>query len=448
MLSQEDTELLTRIGPGTAMGELMRQYWHPVAYPWELEPDGQPLRVRILGEDLVAWRSSDGTPAFTQQRCPHRGTSLYFGRNEENGIRCAYHGWKFDADGACVDMPNERDESNFKHKVRITAYKGADFGGLVWIYMGPNQSDPPGIPQFEWGLVPEEQRSHYRKVVYECNWMQALEGEMDSTHIYFLHSRLRRDDSPKYGTFHTALSAEFHLRDADFGMTYAAERLEEDGNTYWRTTHFLFPAYGMFPGAEHSIPLSIYVPIDDEHTLHMGIRWSPSKAVSGPPWPTPDLSDVPGELAEGMGPMKPEQKSRYFAKWWPEASPETDFFMDLDVKKTKNATGIPSVRLQDSAVLWSMGPIMDRTLEHLCTTDSAIIKVRRKLLAAARQLREDGTPPPGVEHPELYNVRSCNVSLPPDADWEEALADWHYARTKEYPRSATGERSAPAHTRR
>ncbi len=448
MLSQEDTELLTRIGPGTAMGELMRQYWHPVAYPWELEPDGQPLRVRILGEDLVAWRDSNGTPAFTQQRCPHRGTSLYFGRNEEGGIRCAYHGWKFDAGGACIDMPNERDESNFKHKVRITAYKGADFGGLVWIYMGPNQADPPGIPQFEWGLVPEEQRSHYRKVVYECNWMQALEGEMDSTHVYFLHSRLHREDSPKYGTFHTALSAQFHLRDADFGMTYAAERLEEDGNTYWRTTHVLFPAYGMFPGGENSIPLSIYVPIDDEHTLHMGIRWSPSQAVAGPPWPVPDLSDAPGELAEGMGPMKPEQKSRYFSKWWPEASPETDFLMDLDVKKTKNATGIPSVRLQDSAVLWSMGPIMDRTLEHLCTTDSAIIKVRRKLLAAARQLREDGTPPPGVEHPELYNVRSCNVSLPPETNWEEALADWHYARTKEYPRSATGERSAPAHTKR
>ena len=394
--------------------------------------------MRILGEDLIAWRDSNGIPALVQNNCPHRGVSFYFGRNEESGLRCAYHGWKFDTAGRCTDMPNEPAESNFKNKVTITAYKGADFGGLVWAYMGPRQADPPGIPQFEWGLVPEEQRRHYRKAVYECNWMQALEGEMDSTHVYFLHSRLRGDDPPKYGNFHPALSATFHLRDADFGMTYAAQRPEGDGTEYWRTTHFLFPSYGMFPGSENRVPLSIYVPIDDEHTLHMGVEWSPSETLPGSRYPAPDLPEEPGTLVPGMGPMKPEQRGRFFADWWPEANPETDFLMDLEAKK-KNFTGIPAVRLQDAAVIWSMGAIMDRTREHLGTSDAAIIRVRRKLIAAAKQLRDTGTIPPGVDDPSLYTVRTCNVALAVGADWEAELGDWHGALTKEYPKAASAQ---------
>ena len=432
MLSAEDTERLCRVGPGTPMGELMRQYWIPAAYPWELEPDGQPLRVRLLSEDLLAWRSTDGTVAFSQALCPHRGVGLYYGRNEENGLRCAYHGWKFNVAGQCVEMPNEPTESNFKSKVQITSYKGADFGGLVWVYMGPRQDNPPGVPQFEWGLIPEDQRSHYRKSIYECNWMQGLEGEMDSTHVYFLHARKHREDPGKYGLFHTGLSAKFHLREADYGLLYAAERQEEDLNMYWRTTQFLFPFYGMFPGSPSSVPLSIYVPVDDEHTLHMGLRWHPTQKMAGHGRPTPDLPTETGALVEGMGPMRPEQKGRFFAHWWPEARIQTDFLMDLE-SKTKNTTGIPSVRLQDDAVITSMGPIMDRTREHLCTTDAAIIKVRRKLINAARALHELGTIPPGVNNPEWYTLRSCNVSLPPGSDWEAELADWHYARTSEYP---------------
>ena len=434
MLSAEDTELLCRVGAGTPMGDLMRQYWIPTAYAWEMEPDGQPLRMRVLGEDLLAWRVTDGRIAFSQPQCPHRGAALYYGRNEENGLRCAYHGWKYDVTGQCVDMPNEVARSNFKNKVRITTYKGTEYGGLIWVYMGPRQEDPPGVPRFEWGRIPEERRSHYRKAMYECNWMQGLEGEMDSTHVYFLHARNRREGPGKYGLFHTGLSAKFHLRETDYGMLYAAEREEEDHNIYWRTTHFLFPFYGMFPGSPSSVPLSIYVPVDDEHTLHMGLRWHPTQTMPGSGRPEPDLPVEKGTLVEGMGPMKPEQKGRFFAHWWPEACTDSDFLMDLESKKL-NTTGIPSVRLQDDAVLTSMGPIMDRTLEHLCTSDAAIIKVRRKLIDAARALRDFGTVPPGVENPEWYALRSCNVSLPPGADWEAELADWHYTRTTEYPRS-------------
>jgi phenylpropionate dioxygenase-like ring-hydroxylating dioxygenase large terminal subunit len=153
MLSREDTDLLCRIGPGTPMGALMRRYWMPVLYTWEIEPDGPPQRVRVLGEDLIAWRDSNGAPSFVSENCPHRGASLFFGRNEECGLRCVYHGWKFDTSGVCVDMPNEPPESNFKHKVRVNAYRGADFGGVTWVYMGPEQANPPEVPRFEWGLV-------------------------------------------------------------------------------------------------------------------------------------------------------------------------------------------------------------------------------------------------------------------------------------------------------
>ena len=440
MLSQADTEYLCRVGPGTDMGELMRRYWLPLLYTWEIEPGGQPQRVRVLSEDLLAWRASDGTPSFTQERCPHRGASMYFGRVDGDGIRCAYHGWMFDTAGQCVEMPNERPGSDFKRKVQIRAYKGADFGGLTWIYMGPDQADPPQVPQFEFGMVPENQRRHYRKAVYECNWMQALEGELDSTHVYYLHARLNKDDNPDYGLYHPDQSALFHLRDTEFGLTYAAERHEPGGDNYWRTTHFLFPSYGMFPGDAHHIPLSIYVPIDDEHTLHMGIQWNPVRPMEGPYWPAPDLPSEPGGLVEGMGPMLPEQKGRFFSKWWPEANPRTDFLMDLDAKQ-KNVTGIPTVRQQDAAVIWSMGSIMDRTEEHLCTTDAAIIRVRKLLITAARRLAEDGSPPPGSQDAGMFGVRSWNMSLPPDIEWEAAMDEWHSGRATDFPTRETVARS-------
>src|SRR5437773_7034006 len=149
MLSKENTETLTRVGAGTVMGDLMRQYWLPCVYSWELTADGDPVQVRMLGEDLIAWRDSNGTPSFIANNCPHRGASLFFGRNEESGLRCVYHGWKFDTDGQCIDMPNEPAESDFKTKVKAVSYRGADAGGITWIYMGPSQAEPPGVPQWE-----------------------------------------------------------------------------------------------------------------------------------------------------------------------------------------------------------------------------------------------------------------------------------------------------------
>ena len=186
MLSAQDNELLCRIGPGTPMGHLMRQYWMPGLKSDELPaPDSPPLRLRLLGENLIAFRDTSGRVGVVQNACPHRGASLFFGRNEEDGLRCVYHGWKFDVSGACIDMPSEPAESNFKAKVRATAYATQERGGMVWVYMGPRDI-PPELPQLEQNMLPVGEAS-IRAIQRECNWMQALEGDIDTTHLGFLH---------------------------------------------------------------------------------------------------------------------------------------------------------------------------------------------------------------------------------------------------------------------
>src|SRR5215203_2265490 len=194
MLSREDSELLTRVGPGTPMGELMRRFWIPAALSEELsQRDGAPLRVRLLSENLVAYRDSTGSVGLVAENCPHRGASLFFGRNEEEGLRCVYHGWKFDASGACVDMPNEPPESNFKHKVKVTAYPCQERGGIIWTYMG-RAAELPSLPDLEWNMVPESQ-VYLSKRVAQNNFMQSLEGEIDSSHSGFLHSLIEEESN-------------------------------------------------------------------------------------------------------------------------------------------------------------------------------------------------------------------------------------------------------------
>jgi len=435
MLSRENIELLCRVGPGTPMGNLMREYWLPLVYSWEIEPDGEPKRVRILGENLIAFRDSEGKPGFVAESCPHRGASMFFGRNEESGLRCVYHGWKFDVEGACADMPNEPAESNFKHKIRITAYKAADAGRVTWIYMGPHQDTPPALPQWEWCTLPEAQVQHQHKGIYQCNYMQALEGELDTTHVYFLHSRLDPSDLNGYGLYAPDKAARLDIVDTDYGVMYAARRLEDSANIYWRSTQFLFPIYGMFPGGgeDGTVPLSIYLPIDDYNTMHWGLRWHPSKALAGDGKPTANELNTTGVLSGGVGPMRPHQYGKAHADWWPEAAPDNDFLVNRDVQKTKNFTGIGSVRMQDHAVIWSMGSIMDRTREHLGTADATIIRVRRRMLAAAEALRDHGVTPPGVGQPELYKRRSVMAILPAGEDWKTRFAAWHEGSTTEHP---------------
>src|SRR5690348_16824094 len=217
MLSAKDNAYITRVGPGTPMGNLFRRYWLPALLAEELpEPDCAPIRLRLLGEDLVAFRTTSGKPAVLDTWCPHRNANLFWGRNEEEGLRCVYHGWKFNADGACVDMPNEPPRSRFAEKIRQTAYPAVDKGGFIWVYMGPPHLQPDGIPHFEWLDVAPEQR-HVHKRLQDCNWLQNLEGEVDSSHAPFLHGSVGPDGMQPYNN-NADRQPVFHTLETDFGV--------------------------------------------------------------------------------------------------------------------------------------------------------------------------------------------------------------------------------------
>jgi len=257
--------------------------------------------------------------------------------------------------------------------------------------------------------------------VQACNWMQALEGDVDTAHVFFLHARQEQTGDRGVGVFHQDRAPKLFLVESEAGLLYGASRRESEGHTYWRTTQFLMPVYTLFPPTDPAIQnLHIWVPIDDEHTLTWGMRWDPAKPIA-------QRSLIGG----GVGKMLPPQQGKFYSSFWPEANPSNDYMIDREVQRTTSFTGIPTIRMQDSAMTTSMGTVFDRSKEHLGTTDAAIIKTRQRFLRAARALQADGTQPPGAVRPELYHVRSCVAVLPDEADWRTALEDWHMARTIE-----------------
>jgi len=274
MLPPKENELITRVGAGTPMGETMRRYWIPACLSSEIaEPDSPPARVRLLGEDLVAFRDSDGRIGLIDEFCPHRRVSLFFGRNEECGLRCVYHGWKFDVEGNCLDQLNEPPEHQFKQHIHITAYPTVELGGLVWAYLGPADKMPPA-PKFAWTQVSAERR-HVSKVIEECNWLQALEGGIDTSHAPILH-RLLTDNSTRGGIkpsnpFVRGKAPKLVVDVTDYGYLYAGIRPLGDAEVHIRTYHFVMPFHQIRPSrSESGIPCDaghIWVPLDDENCM-------------------------------------------------------------------------------------------------------------------------------------------------------------------------------------
>ncbi|HVA23997.1 MAG TPA: Rieske 2Fe-2S domain-containing protein [Chloroflexota bacterium] len=389
MLTEEETELLCRIGPGTPMGNLYRRFWLPALMLAELPtPDSDPIRFRILGEDLVAIRDSNGKVAFFQNNCPHRGASLFFGRNEEAGLRCVYHGWKFDVKGNCVDMPNEPAESNFKDKVKVTAYPGAEWGGLIWIYMGPKDKQP-GLPRYPWCLHPNQAECENRKWLQDSNYTQGIEGDLDSAHVGFLHRTFARQNR-----LTGALSPVLTVHETDFGFAYGARRPGPDGQHYWRVTTFTLPFFLAIAGGEKRGSGHWMVPMDDEHT------WWFQVTAPAPAGEEPYLK--PGQLTPGSGDPALDPTLGYLPNSWRLfRNQDNDYMIDRDMQRTVNYTGIPGNRPQDAAMTESMGAIPDRTKEHLGTTDAAIIFWRRYMMRLARDL-ERGIELPILSRPELF----------------------------------------------
>ena len=415
MLSDLDNQLMCRVGPGTPMGDLMREYWIPVLLSSELEaPDGPPLRTRMLGENLIAFRDSAGRVGMVADACPHRGASLFFGRNEEEGLRCVYHGWKFDVTGACVDMPSEPAESNFKSKVRAHAYPCNERSGIVWVYMG-DLDPPPPLPDLEANMLPDGEYA-IGKTLRFCNWFQALEGDIDTGHAGFLHYGLADAEVLPKGSFdYYAVrdrDPKFVVEVTDFGTSYGAYRPAEDGEYYWRIAHFLFPFYTMIPTGflGEEVRFGAWVPVDDEHVMSWRVS---SRRPMRPGAGAPSRSGIPGAAASGE--TVPDTTD-WLGKFRLAARAENDYLIDREEQKTQSYTGIKGIFTQDQAVTESMGPIYRREHEHLGTSDAMVIRTRRRAIAAARALAEDGVTPPGALEPELYKRRSGGIILPRDFD--------------------------------
>ena len=412
MLSREDNELLTRVGPGTPMGDTMRRYWMPALLTRELpEPDCPPVRVRLLGEDLVAFRDTNGRIGLLDEFCPHRRVSLFLGRNEECGLRCVYHGWKFDVAGRCVDMMNEPE--SFAHKIRTAAYPTVEVGGIVWAYMGPAELQPVP-PLFAWTQVPDSHR-HASKVIQESNWLQGVEGGIDTSHAPILH-RTFADNSNRPGfkmkdPFVRGKAPVLEVDVTDYGYSYAGIRPLGEREVHVRAYHFILPFHQIRPSrTDDGIPLvagHIWVPMDDETT--MVYNWV--ACVRDEPLP----EDERAETRLGNGPLDVDQ-----ATFRSRRNRDNNYLLDRHVQKTETFSGIDGVNVQDRAVQESMGAIVDRSREHLGPADRAVIQARRLLLDAVRAV-DKGETPRGVGS-SYYSLRAGESILPRDTDWRTLLA--------------------------
>lgn len=424
MLSREENELLTRVGPDTAMGRLMRRYWVPAVLSSELEAGGDPKRVRLLGEDLVAFRDTEGRVGLVDEACPHRGASLALARAEGCGLRCLYHGWLIGTDGRILETPPEPEELGFKERVRALAYPTNEAGGVVWAYLGPTDAQPP-LPIFEFATVPPE-HVHIMKASLACNWAQVLEGILDSAHSNYLHSNVIKP-AKRSGS---ALDADLNInrpsndgkprlevRNTEYGFRYAAIRKplqHADKFAYVRTSLFMAPFWGMVPSATGWGNVQAMVPIDDDRTAFYHFKY---------------CLDAP---------ISPEERTRHEAwagmrmgldidpaTFRPRASRDNTWLQDRTLmQRGESWSGLPGVAVEDFAVEESMGPVYDRTKEHLGTSDVAVIRMRRVMIDAARALAENGTPPPGLRQPvamDYSRLRAEEAMVPLGQSWESVM---------------------------
>jgi phthalate 4,5-dioxygenase oxygenase subunit len=419
-----DSEELTRVGPGSVMGNFMRQYWIPAAKSSEVSVDGTPMRLMLLGEKLVAFRDTAGRVGVMDHHCPHRNASLVLGRNEEGGLRCIYHGWKFDVDGNCIDMPSVPASLDFKDKVKARAYKAVDRNGVLWVYMGDRKEAPP-LPMVEATLLGDGEVD-ISFMMRSCNWMQSLEGDIDTSHFGFLHvGHLDPDNVPEgHPLEHTATerAPEYHVKDTPWGTTYGAYRTVKPQTTYWRFANYMFPFWTQTPQGEflHNIQARAWVPLDDQHTMMIFWRRR-SKALGNSGAPLKDGKPLGGSRPQPeFEPLNTSWLGRYKVV----ADESNDWTMDREAQRTNRIySGIDHIGLQDQAVTESMGPITNHSTEHLGPGDVMIARTRRRALQAARAFA-NGTPPPGIDQPEvMMAARSGYFEMHESVEWQQAYKD-------------------------
>ncbi len=401
MLTREENELLTRVGAGTPMGTLMRGYWIPAVFSQQIAaPDSPPVRVRLLGEDLVAFRDSQGRVGLIDEACPHRTASMFLGRNEECGLRCVYHGIKFDVTGACVDVPclppNTPDNQikAIKKQMAIKSYPCMEKGGVVWTYMGPAELQPE-FPELEWTDVPESHRFATRHI-QECNWLQALDGGFDPAHLSFLHSGtvdLRKGNTDQHRRI---IPSHFEQLSLPAGFAFGGAREIGDGNTSWHVEIMLMPFHKIIPSAPRAA--HVWAPIDDETTMLYSVNFNTERPLNDADlereraWRGIHTENIPGtdHAVQNMS---------------------NDYMIDRELQASgQSYTGIRGLGAQDCGVQESMGPIADHTREHLLVCDNAIARIRRLYLDTLRDMAV-GKPLPGREG-AAYRARALRFEAP------------------------------------
>jgi phenylpropionate dioxygenase-like ring-hydroxylating dioxygenase large terminal subunit len=418
MMTSADNETLVRTSAGTPMGEYFRRYWLPVALSKEMPaPDSPPIRVKVMGEELVAFRDTNGRVGLVEPRCAHRGTSLFFGRNEECGLRCIHHGWKYDVEGKCVDMPNVEPDAGMRGKISIKAYPTREFGELVWAYFGPREIMPE-LPQLEHGLLPASHR-YVTKRLQQCNWAQSMDGAVDTAHFSFLHmpapafksnavANIAADEK-RIGWLRNDPLPRFTIIDHEVGFVVGGARKADGKDLYWRITQFMLPTHSITPSA---MPGEIYygytwVPVDDESCWIYVYGWHPERPITKEERATFDKGGY-GQFAE-LGPDYIPLRNR-----------SNDYLIDRREQKTISFTGIRGIAEQDTMAQESQGLIADRTHEHLTATDIGVVHFRRLMLKEARALR-DGKEPPAAQKPESYRLRSGGAVLSSELSFEEVM---------------------------
>lgn len=415
MLSREVNDLLTQTGPDAPMGQMFRRYWIPALLARELPgDDAAPVRVKLLGERLLAFRDSKGRYGLIDEFCAHRGVSLWFGRNEEEGIRCPYHGWKYDVTGQCVEVPSEPEESGFCKKIKLRGYPLVKVGDVLWTHMG-DPADRPPMPAWEFCNVPDEQ-TFTSKRWQECNWLQAMEGGIDSSHVSFLHSGSLKTDPLFKGAKGNQYNQSdrkpvFEVVDAAGGLFIGARRNAEDGHFYWRITPWVMPSFTMVPPrGDHPVHGHFWIPIDDENCWAWSFDYHPTRALS------PEERQA---MIDGYG-----VHNQYVpGTFRPLQNKDNDYLMDRDAQRRgETYSGIWGIAMQDASLQESMGPVVDRTKENLVSTDNGIIMARHRLRRAVQAMMKTGAVPPGVD-PTHQRVRSVAAVLPKDAPFAEACKE-------------------------
>lgn len=421
MLNKENNDILTRTDPGTRMGKLMRSFWTPAMLAREIPAaDDPPVRLTLLGEALVVFCETDGRIGVLDEHCPHRGASLFFGRNEEGGIRCVYHGWKFSVDGKCLNMPTEPPGSPMCSRVRATAYPARLAGGVLWVYMG--EGDAPPLPDFEWLDLPAD-HVYASRWEQDCNYAQAMEGELDSAHVGFLHSLVNKTEGDAQTLtgeyFRDDKAPIWKLLPTPAGFMACNGRRTADGQRYWRLNQFLMPFYTMIPPHPNDAHLvRMWVPMTDERCWVICVTFRPDRKLGDKELSVWRNGDVAHRKVVA-GTTRPTERL------------DNNYLIDRQAQKTVSFTGIAGVRAQDAMVCETAGAIVDRTRENLGSSDRAVVAMRRKLIDAAIACDDRGVRPEASLMPHLYRVRATQAVLPEDLDPDNAEALMSTARPKE-----------------